>query len=109
MARWSVPLVEIEPALLELVLDSITRRRDGLAVTASVARRRKNTMGQVLRAAHRRDHLRDNPMARIEWRSPSMDPTVDISTVASYADVLEISDLVSGTKGGARYSALSQQ
>ena len=105
--RWSVPLVDIDAALIEAVLRRVTTRRDGKTVVAAVARRRKNTLGSVLSAAQRRGHLRDNPMLRVEWRSPAKDTAVDVSTVASYSDVLTVADHVAGQNGpGARYGAL---
>lgn len=81
LTRWSLPIDDITPRDLERVLRSATTRRDGKPVGAAVARRRKNTLGAVLRAAVRRDLLDRNPMDRIEWRTPSRDLTVDVATV----------------------------
>jgi integrase len=70
-----------------------------------VARRRKNTLGAVLRAAVRRDLLDRNPMDRIEWRTPTRDLTVDVATVPSVTDVLQLVEHVAGRRGRARYYA----
>jgi integrase len=107
LTRWSLPLDEITPADVERVLTAITTRQDGQPVSAAVARRRKNTLGAVLRAAVRRDLIDRNPMDRIEWRAPSRDLTVDVGTVPSVTDVLRIVDHVVGRGGRAeRYAAL---
>jgi hypothetical protein len=71
LSRWSVPLKEITPGLVERVLTAVTTRQDGKPVTAAVARRRKNSLGAGLRAAVRRVLIDRNPMDRVEWRTPS--------------------------------------
>jgi integrase len=107
LERWSVPLHEITPALLEQVLTAATTRQDGRPVTAAVARRRKNSLGAVLRAAVRRDLIDRNPMDRVEWRTPSRDMTLDVATVASVADVIAVVDHVAELdSAAARYAAL---
>jgi integrase len=107
LGRWSLPLSQITPADVERVLTAITTRQDGRPVSAAVARRRKNTLGAVLRAAVRRDLIDRNPMDRIEWRAPSRDLTVDVATVPSVTDVLRLLDHVVDRGGRAeRYAAL---
>lgn len=81
--RWSIPLDEITPHLLERVLTEITTRQDGKAMTAAVSRRRRNTLGAVLRAAVKRDLLVSNPLDKAEWRTPERDMTIDVATVPS--------------------------
>lgn len=107
LPRWSLPLDEITPRSLEKVLADVTTRRDGKPVSASVARRRKNTLGAVLRAAVRRDLLDRNPMDRVEWRTPTRDLTIDVATVPSMVDVLALVDHVADLdSAAARYGAL---
>ena len=107
LVRWSLPLDEITPRILERVLTEITSRQDGKPVSAAVARRRKNTLGAVLRGAVRRDLLDRNPLDRVEWRTPRRDLTIDVSTVPSMADVLDIVDHVTDLDSpAARYGAL---
>ncbi len=105
LARWSLPLDDITPRDLERVLSGVTTRRDGKPVSAAVARRRKNTLGAVLRAAVRRDLLDRNPMDRIEWRTPTRDLTVDVATVPSITDVLRLVDHVGDQGRRAQYYA----
>lgn len=107
LTRWSLPLDEITPRLLEQVLTTVTTRQDGKPMSAAVARRRKNTLGAVLRAAVRRDLLDRNPLDRVEWRTPTRDMTIDVATVPSMADVIAIVDHVTGLDSpAARYGAL---
>ena len=107
LTRWSLPLDQITPRVLERVLTEITTRQDGNPMSASVARRRKNSLGAVLRAAVRRDLLDRNPLDRVEWRAPTRDLTIDVATVPSMADALTLVDHVMGLDtAGARYGAL---
>ena len=107
LQRWSVPLTAIDAALLEDVLASVSRRADGVSTVAAVARRRRNTLGAVLRSAVRRGVLDTNPMDRIEWRAPARSIAVDVATVPSPADVAAIVDAVASSQSaGTRYAAL---
>lgn len=107
LARWSLPLAEIDPEVIEPALRAICGKADGTAAATSVARRRRGLFGAVLRAAVRRELLASNPMDRVEWRAPKPNLTIDVSTVPSPDDVEAIVDLVEGmTIGAARYSAL---
>ncbi len=107
LLRWSVPLVDIEVAQLEGVLAAVTTKRDGAPVARDVARRRRTTLNAVLSAACRRGHIGQNPLDKSEWKLPTRNIAVDISTVPSYGDVIEIVDHVAGLKtDGARYAAL---
>lgn len=83
LQRWSVPLDEVTPALIETALDAATTRLDGRPMSATVARRCKNMPGSVLRSAVRHELLDRNPMDRVEWRTPERDTTLDVSTVPS--------------------------
>ncbi|MDE0805288.1 MAG: hypothetical protein OSA99_18455, partial [Acidimicrobiales bacterium] len=108
LTRWSLPLDQITPRILEQVLVEVTTRQDGKPMAASIARRRKNTLGAVLRAAVRRDLLDRNPMDRVEWRTPTRDMTIDVATVPSMPDVLALGDHVTALESAAaaRYGAL---
>ena len=107
LLRWSVPLVEIETTQLERVLAAVTTKQDGAPVARDVARRRRTTLNAVLSAAVRRDLIDHNPLAKSEWKLPTRNIAVDISTVPSYEDVVEIVDHVAGlTSDGARYAAV---
>ena len=107
LLRWSVPLVEIETAQLERLLAAVTTKRDGASVARDVARRRRTILNAVLRAATRRELIDHNPLAKSEWKLPTRNIAVDISTVPSYGDVIEVVDHVAGLKtDGARYAGL---
>lgn len=107
LERWSIPLGEITPAVIEATLDAATTRRDGRPMSATVARRRKNMLGSVLRSAVRHELVDRNPMERVEWRALERDTTLDVSTVASFVEVCRAVDLAARLEsGGARYAAL---
>jgi len=107
MHRWSVPLSDINPALLERVLSTVTTKMDGTATVASVARRRRGVLGAVLRAAVRRGLIDTNPLDRVEWRTPGRNLAIDVSTVPTPADIRMIVDHVAAwPTAGARYAAL---
>jgi integrase len=107
LERWSVPLVQIEPALLEHALRAVTTKADGATNVVAVVRRRRNALGTVLRSAVRRGLLDTNPLDRVEWRSPARSLAIDVSTVPSPADIaLVVDDVESLRTEGRRYSAL---
>jgi integrase len=100
-------MTDVDPALLERVLLAATTKRDGSPVSREVARRRRTSLNAVLRAAVRRELLDHNPLDKIEWKAPSRNIAVDVSTLPSYDDVVEIVDLVASlATDGARYAAL---
>lgn len=107
LSKWSIRLQDIEPALLERVLQVATTKRDGGVMSPEVVRRRRNLLGAVLRAAVRRELIVSNPLQRIEWRAPARTLAVDISTVPSPADVRAVVDQVAALRtDGARYAGL---
>ncbi len=53
LERWSIPLEEIEPALVESALTAVCSKANGQATAPSVARRRRGIFGAVLRMAVR--------------------------------------------------------
>lgn len=107
LERWSIPLADIGPALLEDVLHAVSTRSDGESTVGAVARRRRNALGAVLRSAVRRGALVSNPMDRVEWKAPVRSLAVDVTTVPSPGDVEAIVDDVWSVRyDGARYAAL---
>lgn len=107
MRRWSVPLSQVDTAQLEQVLTSATTKLDGFPMSREVARRRRTTLNAVLRAACRRQFIDHNPLDKSEWKLPTRNIAVDISTAPSYGDAIEIVDHVADLKtDGARYAAL---
>jgi len=107
LERWSVPLGDITPELLERTLTAVSTKADGANMSAPVARRRRNTLNTILRAAVRRGHLDINPMDRTEWRTPTRDASVDVSTVPSFAEVCDVVRVAANRKGiASRYAAL---
>ena len=107
LQRWSVPLAAIDAGLLEDVLVAVCRRADGSATVPAVSRRRRNSLGAVLRSAVRRGVLDINPMDRIEWRTPARSMAVDVATVPSPAEIAAVVEVVaSSSSNGARYAAL---
>ncbi len=106
LERWSVPLEELEPSILEATLNASTLKRDGTVMVASVVRRRRNSLKTVLTAAVRRGLIVSNPMDRVEWEMPQHSLEVDVSTVASIGDVDDVVELVADLpRGGGRYAA----
>lgn len=107
LARWSVPLHDIDATLLETVLTAVCSKADGSATVPAVARRRRGTLGAVLRAATRRGLLETNPMERTEWRAPAGATAIDVSTVPGPGDIQAIVEHVAALpSSGARYAAL---
>ncbi len=107
LLKWSIPLDDIDTALLERALAAVTTKSDGSPMSREVARRRRTTLNAVLRAAGRRRLIDHNPLDRVEWTLPTRNIAVDISTVPSYGDVIEIVDHVAGLRtDGARYATL---
>lgn len=107
LERWSIPLEEIEPALVESALTAVCSKANGQATAPSVARRRRGIFGAVLRMAVRRGLLIGNPMDRAEWRTPTSASGINIGTVPAPADVTQVVDAVAALhSSGARYAAL---
>lgn len=105
LVRWSVPLVDIGPALLEDALHHGTLRLDGSPVMPTVARRRRNGLKSVLKVAVIRGLLNANPMDRVVWRIPTHETQVDVTVLPSVADIDELLDHVNSLSGGRRYAA----
>ena len=106
LERWSIPLVEIRPSVLESALTAATTKRDGRPNAANVIQRRRNMVKSILKVAVRRGLLEANPMDHVEWTAPQRSVEVDISLLPSLADVDEItSRIVALRSPGARFGA----
>lgn len=104
--RWSVPLAELRPGILESALTAATTRRDGVVMAASVVQRRRNAVKSVLTAAVRRGLINTNPMDRLEWRAPRRSVEVDISVLPSVVDIDRIVEHIANLpSAGARFAA----
>lgn len=88
--RWSLPMSDVTPAVLEVALRTATTRRDGQPTAASVTQRRRNLISSVFKSAVRREVIDRNPVDRVEWKSPKQSSEVDVSVLPSLADVDEI-------------------
>ncbi len=103
--RWSIPLVDIGPAVLESALTAATTKQDGQSTAANVSQRRRNMVKSVFKVAIRRGLLDANPMDRIEWTAPRRSVEVDISLLPSLADVDEITSQIGALRSpGARFA-----
>lgn len=106
LERWSIPLDEIGPALVESTLSAVCSKANGQATAPSVARRRRGIFGAVLRMAVRRGLLIGNPMDRAEWRTPTSAAGINIGTVPAPSDVTQLVETVAALQSpGARYAA----
>ncbi len=106
LARWSIPLTELTPSIMEKSIAVATTRQDGQPMAATTTRRRRNLIKSVLDAATRRGHLDVNPMTRMEWRMPKRSVEIDISVVPSVADIMDVYDHIAGLDSpGRRYAA----
>jgi integrase len=104
--RWSAPLDEIGPAVLERALVAGTTKANGEATAPTVAKRRRDLLNAALKSAVRRDLLATNPMDRVEWSVERSAVAVDITTLPSMADVDDLVDAVTALRTeGARYGA----
>ncbi len=106
LERWSVPLAQIEPDLLEAALRAATTRRDGEPNAPNVAKRRRDLINAAFKAAARRRIIDSNPMDRVEWNVPRRSSAVDVTVLPTMADVDELlSQVASLSTGGARFAA----
>lgn len=106
LERWSVPLDQIEPELLETALTAATTRLDGRPNVANVAKRRRDLVNSALKTAVRRRILDTNPMERVEWTPPRKSDQVDVSLLPSMSDIDELVSHVANLRTpGARYAA----
>jgi integrase len=107
VSRWSSPLSEIDPRMIERALTGATTKRDGKQASTEVVRRRRTALNAVLKMALKRGHLESNPMDKVEWKVPQRTIAVDITTVASFLDIKQLVDFTMATPtASARYGAL---
>ena len=106
LERWSVPLAELTPSIMEKSIAVATTRQDGQPMAATTTRRRRNLIKSVLDAATRRGHLDVNPMTKMEWRMPKRTVEIDISVVPSVSDIMNVYNHIAGLNSpGRRYAA----
>ena len=105
LERWSVPLAEISPGLLETALVAATTRQDGRRTSADVTKRRYAGVRSVLRAAVNRDLIESNPIDKVVWTSPRKSSAVNIVTLPSVADVATIVTDMATDEAYAHYAA----
>lgn len=104
--RWSMPLLDISPGLLEVAITAATTRRDGKRMSASVSRRRYNGVKSVLVAAVHRELLDTNPVEKMVWTLPTDSDVVDIAVLPSVADVVDLVESLANSKPStAQYAA----
>ena len=95
------------PATLKHALERATTKRDGFGSQRPSHGVAGTPSAPFWPRQSRRGLIAENPVQRIEWRNPSSDTTVDVSTVPTAAEVLVIADQVGGLPtAGARYGAL---
>lgn len=106
LERWSIPLAELTPSIMEKAIGVATTRQDGHPMAATTTRRRRNLIKSALDAAVRRDEVDINPMTKMEWRMPKRSVEIDISVVPSVADIMDVYNHIAGLNSpGRRYAA----
>lgn len=86
--RQSRPLVDLtESAAVREVLDGLTVKLDGTNVAATVYRRKRAVLFNMLSYAVERELLPDNPMTKVKRIAPKMTEEVDPRVVANPAQV----------------------
>lgn len=103
--RWSIPLVEMSPGQLEVALTAATTRLDGKRMAPVVSKRRYNIVKGLLRAAVNRELIDTNPVNRMAWSAPRDSVVVNVATLPSVSDVLEIVEELSKDEAYAHYAA----
>jgi integrase len=105
--RWSLPLDEVTPGVVERVLTLGTTKKDGSSNAASVVHRRRGILKASLGAAVRRGLLTANPMEAAEWRPPRKTMAVDVSLVPSPGEIRQMVNHVAGLRtAGAKYAGV---
>jgi integrase len=91
LLRQSRPLVDLaEPAAVREVLDAMAAKLDGTSVAATVYRRKRAVLFNLLSYAVERELLTDNPLTRINRATPKMIDQVDPRVVANPVQVREL-------------------
>jgi integrase len=91
LVRQSRPLVDlVEPAAVRDVLDALAAKLDGTNVAATVYRRKRAVLFNLLSYAVERELLTDNPLTRVTRATPKMIDQIDPRVVANPAQVREL-------------------
>lgn len=89
--RQSRPLVDLaEPAAVREVLDEMAAKLDGTNVAATVYRRKRAVLSNLLSYAVERELLTDNPLTRVKRTAPKMIDQLDPRVVANPTQVREL-------------------
>jgi integrase len=91
LLRQSRPLIDLsEPAAVREVLDGLAAKLDGSNVAATVYRRKRAVLFNLLSYAVERGLLTDNPLTRVKRATPKMIDQVDPRVVANPAQIREL-------------------
>lgn len=91
LLRQSRPLVDLaEPAAVREVLDGMAAKLDGTNAAATVYRRKRAVLSNLLSYAVERELLTDNPLTRVKRMAPKMIDQLDPRVVANPAQVREL-------------------
>ena len=91
LVRQSRPLADLaEPAAVREVLDAMAAKLDGTNVAATVYRRKRAVLFNLLSYAVEQELLTDNPLTRVKRATPQMIDQVDPRVVANPAQVREL-------------------
>ncbi|MCP4960331.1 MAG: tyrosine-type recombinase/integrase [Actinomycetia bacterium] len=98
-------MTEISPGLLETALTAATTRQDGKRTSPDVTKRRYSGVKSVLRAAVGRELIDANPIDKVVWSAPRKSSAVNIATLPSVADVVEIVEEMAADESYGHYAA----
>ena len=91
LLRQSRPLVDLaESAAMREVLDGLAAKLDGANVAATVYRRKRAVLFNLLSYAVERELLTDNPLAKVKRATPKMIDQVDPRVVANPGQIREL-------------------
>jgi integrase len=91
LVRQSRPLADLaEPAAVREVLDAMAAKLDGTNVAATVYRRKRAVLFNLLSYAVEQELLTDNPLTRVKRATPQMIDQVDPRVVANPVQIREL-------------------
>ena len=91
LVRQSRPLTDLaEPAAVRQVLDAMAAKLDGTNVAATVYRRKRAVLFNLLSYAVEQELLTDNPLTKVKRATPKMIEQVDPRVVANPVQVREL-------------------
>jgi integrase len=105
LERWSVPLGELTPGLLETALTAATTRQDGKRTSADVTRRRYAGVKSALRAAVTRELIDANPLDKVVWKRPRNSAAINVATLPSVRDMASLVEELSRNRAYGHYAA----